>query len=473
MTSTGATAGRCDDLPYERGFWARLSEAEREAITAAAEERSADRGAVLCHEGDKAADVLVIGTGWVKVTAVVDGRERIITVRGPGDIVGERGALTRRSRSATVVALGDLTGLVVPGARFQELVDTHPRLRAVLKRQERERAEEERRLLFGDMKDVEHRLALLLRELARRGGGERAPAGTALTLPMSRREMARWAGAESAEVDRVLTDWGRRGMIMTARRNLTVLDVRSLDGLCRTRPERPDWSSLTCSVLFVDVAGFSRPQRDEADRQVVRDTLYEMLRCAFEESSVSWDGCYHEDRGDGVLVVVPPAVPTEAVADPTLPRLAAELRRHNRRSSAAVRIQLRVALHVGPVTRDREGLNGDAINLAARMLDAPVLREALHTSEADMALMTSHHVYETVLKNDRGLINPRSFSRVRINVKEAQTEAWMQLFGQTVEPVAPNTSSGKDPERSNGIHFHETVNIAGDLILGSKHASSH
>ena len=155
----------------------------------------------------------------------------------------------------------------------------------------------------------------------------------------------------------------RRDVVRAARRDLTITEVRPLETLAR-----PAWSSLNCSVLYTDVAGFSAPIRTEADRQVVRDRLYDLLQGAFDESGVSWAACYHEDRGDGALVIVPPGVPTRAVADPLLALLAAELRRHNRRAAAPVRIQLRAALHVGPVSRDAAGVNGDAIIHTARML---------------------------------------------------------------------------------------------------------
>ena len=50
--------------------------------------------------------------------------------------------------------------------------------------------------------------------------------------------------------------------------------------------------------MFVDIAGFSDPLRNDSDRDVVRAALYEILRGAFEASAVPWAACYREDRGD-------------------------------------------------------------------------------------------------------------------------------------------------------------------------------
>jgi hypothetical protein len=260
-------------------------------------------------------------------------------------------------------------------------------------------------------------------------------------------------------VSRVLENWRQRGPVPATPEELTV---------ARTPLA---WSALNCSIFYTDVAGFSAPCRTEEDRQLVRTRLYELVGGAFEDSGVSWTACYHEDRGDGMLVIVPPEVPTRAVADPLLVLLAAELRRHNGRASEAVRIRLRAALHVGPVSRDAEGLNGDAIIHTARMLDAPALRDALTSSEADLAFMTSGHVFDTVLKNDRGLLDPGMFTPVSVRVKESQIAAWMYVAGpraagRAIEPAAT-------PESGPGTHFHEEVVVKGDLVLGSKIIGRH
>jgi hypothetical protein len=269
------------------------------------------------------------------------------------------------------------------------------------------------------------------------------------------------------EVSGVLDDRRHRGV--SSHSALTLAGGRRPDA--RRHPqEAPAWSSLNCSVFYTDVAAFSAPCRTEADRQLIRDRLYAMLRAAFESSGVSWAACYREDRGDGVLVIVPPGVPTRVVADPLLAVLAAELRRHNRRATEAVRIALRAALHVGPVTRDAEGLNGDAIIHTARMLDAPPLREALRASGADLAFMASEHVFATVLSSDTGLLDPTTFTQVSFRVKESQITAWMHVAGHHATIAAPQAAL-PPPSAATPLpitRFDGQVHVDGDLVIGSK-----
>jgi len=117
---------------------------------------------------------------------------------------------------------------------------------------------------------------------------------------------------------------------------------------------------LNCSILCTDIAGFGDPRRDDDDRRVIRAALYKILRDVFEASNLPWDMCVHEDRGDGTLTVVPPTIPTGPLVDPLVPMLASRLKRYNRQAGAPVRIQLRAALHVGPVAPDADGLRGHA-----------------------------------------------------------------------------------------------------------------
>jgi CRP-like cAMP-binding protein len=459
------------DHPPEQSFWDSLTEIEREAYARAADEQTFRPGAVLCREGTYASHVIVIESGWAAVSAELEGQ--IFTVRGPGDVVGERAALTQRSRSATVTALDEMVGMVVPAPRFHRLLMDHPPILAVLEKQERERlAEDDDHLRRGHTAGVEHRLAYLLSELTFRRG-DQTPAGPSLSLPMSRSEMGRWIDAETAEISRVLNSWRRRGMISTARRMLTVVDARLLSEICQTRAGQPAWSTRNCSIFYTDVSEFGASARNESDRQVVKEKLYEIVKQAFEESGVSWVVCYHEDRGDGVLVVVPPEVPTRAVVDPLLALLAAALRKHNRRSSPAVQIRLRAALHVGPVARDEEGISGDVIIHTARMLDSPPLREALRTSGADLAFMASSHVFDTVLQHDPGVVDSETFSRVSFRNKESEITAWLHVAGPAKgvtatipDPVAEPDSIEATPRV---IQFHETVQVRdGDLVLGDK-----
>ncbi|WP_176611753.1 Crp/Fnr family transcriptional regulator [Actinomadura sp. WMMB 499] len=201
-------------------------------------------------------------------------------------------------------------------------------------------------------------------------------------------------------------------------------------------PAPPDWSDGNCSVLVTDITGFGSPRRTDADRRVVAAAMYEWLDAAFAASGIDFSRLYQEDRGDGALVVVPPTTPTERVVDPMLAHLAASLRRHNRRAADATRLQLRAALHVGPVRRGDRGVSGMALITAARLVDAPAVKRRVAETGADLAFVASDFVYDSVIRSGPGLVDPHRYSRVRVRVKEASLSAWLTLEGGTTWPQA-------------------------------------
>jgi len=183
-----------------------------------------------------------------------------------------------------------------------------------------------------------------------------------------------------------------------------------------------------CGLFAVDIAGFTEPQRDEDIQLYMHKSLYEMLEAAFEMSDVPWTDCYHEDRGDGVLVVAPPMIPVAALV-PIPDRLRTLIRRHNRVSCQAARIQLRAAAHLGPVHYDGHGLIGAAVNLLCRLLDSRPLRQRLADPTTEIALITSDYLYYSVIRCQPSLIDPSLFKPVRIRVKKTTAQAWVYAPG--------------------------------------------
>jgi hypothetical protein len=178
-------------------------------------------------------------------------------------------------------------------------------------------------------------------------------------------------------------------------------------------------------VLAVDIAGFTDARRDDEVQLALRRALYQLLAEAFEASGISWADCVHEDRGDGVVVVVPQVLPPVILVDPLLHRLRAALRRHNRMASEVARIGLRVAVHMGQVHRDEHGLAGTAVNHLFRLLDAHAVRTALAASGSELALIVSDHYYECVVRQRPSMIESAAFRPAAVNVKQARDHGWV------------------------------------------------
>ncbi|XVS65972.1 hypothetical protein ACQPYE_07935 [Actinosynnema sp. CA-299493] len=192
------------------------------------------------------------------------------------------------------------------------------------------------------------------------------------------------------------------------------------------------------TVVVVDVVAFSR--RSLAPQEEIRRGLYAALEAAFEGSGLDWSSIEHEDRGDGVLVLVPPDVPKSRVVGGLPHALLGELRRYNATRNEDARIRLRMAITAGEVQHDEHGVLGGEVTLAFRLLDSRPLREAVDRSAALFALIVSDRFYGDVVGPDPAM-DPESFRRVDVEVKEVRGHAWLHVphsgpvEAPAVEPV--------------------------------------
>lgn len=338
-------------------FWSSLTPAEQQAFTAVAHERAFARGATLMQEGEQANYVMVIRSGWTQIAVQESGGARVIAERGPGQLVGERGALRVNVRSATVTALETVHALVMRTEDFASFISAHPKVLDVVESQIYDRLTEE-------------------------------PTGY---------EPGDWPG----------------------------MFLPALAGQALAHgPLQHLLTGENCTVLRTDVVAFGALNRNDRDRRIIRRASLEMMQVSL---GLLWDACISEDRGDGLLIVVPPNIPTTKIMERLDRELPGELRLHNRTYSESARIQLRVAVNVGPVMGDPLGVSGEAIIRTARLIDAPVFKEAMASAGATLGTIVSTFVYETAIRQAEGLIDVDEYKMVEVNVKESSVTAWMRL----------------------------------------------
>jgi CRP-like cAMP-binding protein len=366
---------RPQDLPP--GFWDRLEPVEREALRSVASWRTFAAGAKIMEEGGRADHVMVILGGQAKICVDENGRERILAVRGLGQLVGERAALEVSVRSATVVALDMVWALVVQTKDFAAFISTHPRVLDIVQ----------------DQQDQLHT------RYARNGraGSPTWPAGDA-------------AGEQPG--------------------------IGLPPGNAKKRSLRLNGEN--CTVFLTDVADFASRTRTDGDRLLIREALLNMTQMAMR----GFPDARSEDRGDGFLTVVPPDVSTARVLDQLLKELPSALDLYNGSQRESARFKLRLAVNVGPVVTDMSGVSGEAIIVAARLVEAPRFKTALAESTGALGVIASPFVYENVVRHGTDPDDVASYCQVPVEVKESDTTAWMKVFGVwPPSPVVPQSGA--------------------------------
>jgi CRP-like cAMP-binding protein len=210
-------------------FLASLSSAEADALRERAGVRSFARGAALFHEQQAGDRVLVLLTGCVKLSCLSnEGKEVVLAIRGPGDLLGELSAIDGEPRSATAIALEPVEALSMTSSDFTNFLATNPRVALTLV------AMLGRRLRDADRKRVEFasedtltRVAARIVELSERFGDE-AARGLEIDLPISQEELAGWTGCSRDSVVKALQAMRGLGWIETERRRIIVRDVDAL-----------------------------------------------------------------------------------------------------------------------------------------------------------------------------------------------------------------------------------------------------
>jgi hypothetical protein len=194
-------------------------------------------------------------------------------------------------------------------------------------------------------------------------------------------------------------------------------------------PARPRFvlDGQICPIFMFDIGSFNAAHRTDLDRGRMRDAMYGAVREVVEAIGSSWAECHHEDRGDGVLVVLPPTISTGKVVMSLVDGLPRALRAHNRFATPEARFQARLAMHVGPVKTDGEGLVSEAINLTSRLLDAQVFKKRLAHAESEVGFMFSDHVYGTVVRHVLEARELTRYERVDFRVKESRLRGWLDL----------------------------------------------
>lgn len=361
-------------------FWDILKPTEREVLRSVGSVRPFAAGATIMEQGESADYVLVILTGRASIRVSENGKERVLVERGQGQLIGERAALQVSVRSATVVALEMIWALVVQTKDFAAFITANPRILAFVQDQRHDRGTYE-----PDAHDP------------------RVPAGSRVAP--------------------------HDGIAVGQLNDAPAGHQRSLTPI---RPMENPSLAVHRTIIAVDVEGFGNRQRTNRNQVAIRDGLYRAMREAFGQAGIPWTDRDHEDRGDGMLILVNAEVPKSLFAETLPSALAGTLRAHNSAHSDLERIRLRMALHAGEVNFDEHGATAAAINLTFRLLDAEPLKKALAGSTGALAIITSSWFFEEVVRHSAA--NAAAYQAVPVAVKETTTTGWICLPDYTHRP---------------------------------------
>ncbi|QCP04109.1 Crp/Fnr family transcriptional regulator [Brevibacterium sp. CS2] len=206
-----------------------LDDESTSALVKIMKPRSLRRGTALFHEGDPDDELYIVSTGKLKIgRESPDGRENLLSVVGPGEIIGELTLFDPGARSTTATAVSQTELLSLKHEDLMTWLRERPQAAMNLLKSLAQRLRRTNDIV-GDLvfSDVPGRVAKSLLDLAERFG-KQAPDGTLVAHDLTQEELAQLVGASRETVNKALADFAARGWLRLEARAVVILDFDRL-----------------------------------------------------------------------------------------------------------------------------------------------------------------------------------------------------------------------------------------------------
>lgn len=199
-----------------------------EEIEAAKVFTSYKKGQVVFHEGAYPFGIYCVNSGKIKLShSGDDGREQIVRLAKPGDIIGYKALLSAEKYTASAIAIDDSTVCFIPKDLFMSVLQKDPNLSfEMMKILAGELRKAEAKITHLAQKPVRERLAETLLFIKETYGLE--PDGATLSVRLSREEIANLVGTATESAIRLLSEFKKDGLIDLQGKKIKLLDQAEL-----------------------------------------------------------------------------------------------------------------------------------------------------------------------------------------------------------------------------------------------------
>jgi CRP-like cAMP-binding protein len=161
---------------------------------------------VFFRKGSEGTNAFIVTRGRLKITTSgEDGREFVLQIIGPGDVLGELALLDRSPRSATVVAVEPSELLVIQRRDFLPFLKRHPAVAVKLL--------EELVLAVSFGREVQN--------------------GIRVDLKLSQQELGEMVGMTRESINKQIRSWTKEGVLSMQKGFITIHKEEVLEDLAR------------------------------------------------------------------------------------------------------------------------------------------------------------------------------------------------------------------------------------------------
>jgi CRP/FNR family transcriptional regulator, nitrogen oxide reductase regulator len=219
-----------EELLRSSTLYRKLSAEDQQRLASVSLARNYEKGETIFAEGDAPDYLVTIASGRVKVVKLIpSGKEIILEIFGPGDPVGAVVAYEGNPYPASAIALERVECILVRRSEFFAFFEGHPSfVRGFLSGMAQRIVELTRRIPEVAAGRVETRFARLFLKLSDRMG-EAHGQSRLIPLPLSRQELADLTGTTIETCIRIMSRWGKEGLVTTERDGFLVNDLAALE----------------------------------------------------------------------------------------------------------------------------------------------------------------------------------------------------------------------------------------------------
>jgi CRP-like cAMP-binding protein len=192
------------------------------------------KGRMIFCEYEPGNSFYLIQEGRVQITKVMGNIEKAIDILHPGELFGEMAILEEAPRSASAIALDDVTLLEFNRANFEILMKGNPQIAITLLRTFVKRIyDQRRRFMILKLNDVQARVADVFLMLSE--GMPTKEDQTRYEFAVTSNDVAHWAGLSPEQVRTVINQLANQRRLEVFPDRIAVTNIHDLQRLVSSR----------------------------------------------------------------------------------------------------------------------------------------------------------------------------------------------------------------------------------------------
>lgn len=188
------------------------------------------KGQTIFFQGNPPFGLYCIATGKIKVSRMSgDGKESIVRIAGPGDVLGHRSLFSKQNYSATATVLEDAAVCFVDKNYILDAIKSDPSIALnLIEKLSRDMGSSEARNAAMSNKNARERLAELFLTFKKNYGVEEEDGRIRLDIKLNRDEIASLVGTVHETIIRLISEFKEEGILEQEGKTLYIVDEEKL-----------------------------------------------------------------------------------------------------------------------------------------------------------------------------------------------------------------------------------------------------